>query len=204
MAYRYSRNYTGDDDSVEGEVMDSWEDVGTGKTPGGRQTSPEERVEEFLRRVSAGITKDKKTTMKEAIEKSRRMRRAEQALSNPGHGAGIVVRRDGMLRREKPQDSARFEASKANHDHGVLLYETLVYLAKLIASGKKVGMELFAHLLELDDEYPEALLPQAELMTEWGMEKYLDTFKEALDMYPEMRLEDIAQAMLNRPYIWPS
>ena len=185
------------DDIVEGEVMNSWEDVGTGKTP-------EEWVEEFLRRVASGIKEDKKTTMKQAIEKSRRMRRSEQALSNPGHGNGIVVRHDGLFRTPKPQDSARFEASKASHDHGVLLYELLVYLAKLIASGKKVGMELFAHLIELDDEYPEALLPQAELMTEWGMEKYLDTFKEVVDMYPDMRLEDIAQAMLVRPYIWRS
>jgi hypothetical protein len=36
------------------------------------------------------------------------------------------------------------------------------------------------------------------------MEKYLDTFKEVVDMYPAMRLEDIAQAMLVRPYVWRS
>ena len=114
------------------------------------------------------------------------------------------MRREGMLHRANPQDSARYEASKAGHDHGVLLYELLVNLAKLIASGKKVGMELFDFLMELDSEYPAALSPQAELMTEWGMEKYLDTLQEVLDMYPSMRLEDIAQAMLVRPYIWRS
>jgi hypothetical protein len=161
-------------------------------------------VEDFLRTVAAGIKKDKKTSMEQALEKSRRMRRAEQTLGNPGKRSGIVVRREGLLHRANPQDSARSEASKAGHDHGVLLYETLFYLAKLIASGKKVGMELFDYLMELDSEYPEALSPQAELMTEWGMEKYLDTFQEVLDMYPSMRLEDIAQAMLVRPYIWRS
>jgi hypothetical protein len=205
--------YYGDDDVVEGEVVDrhTGEDA-RGRQPfsrpegsgGGKGKTPEERVEEFLRTVAAGIKKDKKTSMEQAVAKSRKMRRAEQTLGNPGKGSGIVVRREGLLHRANPQDSARYEASKGGHDHGVLLYETLLYLAKLIAAGKKGGMELYAYLTELDAEYPEAAAPFGELMTEWGMEKYLDTFKEALDMYPDMRLEDIAQAMLVRPYIWRS
>jgi hypothetical protein len=200
---RYSRNKNMDDDYiVEGEVVDSQTGEGTAEGRGGK--SPEERVEEFLRTVAAGIKKDKKTSMEQALEKSRKMRRAEQTLGNPGNGSGITVRHEGLLHRANPQDSARYEASKASHDHALLLYELLVYLAKLIYSGKKVGMELFDNLIQLDAEYPEALLPQGELMTEWGMEKYLDTFQEALDMFPGMRLEDIAQAMLVRPYIWRS
>jgi hypothetical protein len=196
------------DDIVEGEVVDSHtgdkNERGKGKTPEGRQPSPEERVEEFLRRVAGGMLKDKKTELKEAVARSRRIRRAEQALGNPGKESDITVRHEGMLRRANPQDSARFEAAKASHDHGVLLYEVMLYLAKVIYAGKKIGMELHDGLIQLDDEYSEAAVPFGELMTEWGMEKYLDTFKEAVDMYPAMRLEDIAEAMLVRPYIWRS
>jgi hypothetical protein len=200
-------NGTGNTDPiiVEGEVVDSK----TGADTRARQEetagkTPEERVEEFLRSVASGIKKDKKTEMEQAIARSRRIRRAEQGLGNPGKESGITVRHDGLLRRANPQDSARSEAAKASHDHGVLLYETLLNLAKLIASGKKIGIELHDYLTELDSEYSEAAMPFGELMTEWGMEKYLHTFKEALDMYPDMRLEDIAQAMLVRPYIWRS
>jgi hypothetical protein len=200
-------NGTGNTDPiiVEGEVVDSKTGADTrarreetaGKTP-------EERVEEFLRSVASGIKKDKKTEMEQAIARSRRIRRAEQALGNPGKESGITVRHEGMLRRANPQDSARYEASKASHDHGVLLYEVMLYLAKVIYAGKKIGMELHEALIQLDDEYSEAAVPCGELMTEWGMEKYLDTFKEAVDMFPDMRLEDTAQAMLVRPYIWRS
>jgi hypothetical protein len=188
---------TRDEDVVEGEVVDSRPGETKGKTP-------EERVGEFLRSVAAGITKDKKTSLKEAVEKSRRIRRAEQTLGTPGKGAGITVRREGMLRTPKPQDSARFEADKASHDHGYLLYQVMLYLAKVIYSGKKIGMELHDSLTQMDEEYSEAAEPFGELMTEWGMEKFMDTFKEAVDMYPAMRLEDIAEAMLVRPYIWRS
>jgi hypothetical protein len=186
----------------------TWTTLWTGFTSGGGTgKTPEERVEEFLnglRSVATGIKKDKKTELEQAVARSRRIRRAEQALGNPRKESGITVRHEGMLRRPNPQDSARSEASKASHDHGVLLYEALLYLAKLIYAGKKIGMELHDGLLQLDDEYSEAAVPFGELMTEWGMEKYLDTFKEAVDMYPAMRLEDIAEAMLVRPYIWRS
>jgi hypothetical protein len=192
----------GDHDTiVEGDDMDSHTGEGMGKTPEGRQTSPEERVEEFLRRVAAGIKKDKKTEMELAVSRSRRIRRAEQTLGAPGSGSGITKRREGLLRTPNPQDSARFEASKGSHDHGYLLYEVMLYLAKVIRSGKKIGMELHDSLTQLDEEYSEAAVPFGELMTEWGMEKFLDTFKESVDMYPAMRLEDIAEAMLVRPYI---
>jgi hypothetical protein len=193
------------DTIVEGKVVDSNTGTdGIGRQEGTGGKTAEERVEEFLRSVAAGIKGDKKTRMEQAIEKSRKLRRAEQTLGNPGNGSGITVRHEGILHRANPQDSARFEASKANHDHGVLVYELLVYLAKIIASGKKVGMELYDYLIALDDEYSEAAAPFGELMTDWGMEKYLDTFKEVVDMYPAMRLEDIAQAMLVRPYVWRS
>jgi hypothetical protein len=113
----------GTDDIVEGKVVDST----TGdRNERGNGKPPEERVEEFLRSVAAGIKKDKKTSMEQALDKSRKMRRAEQTLGNPGKESGIVVRHEGMLHRANPQDSARFEASKAGHDHGVLLYETLL------------------------------------------------------------------------------
>jgi hypothetical protein len=202
MATRYSRTTNLDDDNiVEGEVVDS----GTGdRNERGHGKTPEERVEEFLHSVAAGIKKDKKTSMEQALEKSRRLRRAEQALGNPGKGSGITVRYEGIRHRANSPDSARFEAQKAGHDHAVLLYDFLVNFAKLIASGKKVGMELFDYLAELDSEYSPALAPQAELMTDWGMEKYLDTFQEVLDMYPSMRLEDIARAMLVHPDVWRS
>jgi hypothetical protein len=189
------------EDIVEGEVVDSQAGFASG---GGKGKTPEERVEEFLRSVAAGIKKDKKTELKEAVARSRRIRRAEQALGNPGKGSGIVVRHQGLLHRETSQDSARFEAQKANHDHAVLLSDFLVNFAKLIAIGKRTGMELFDYLMELDSEYSAALAPQAELMTDWGMEKYLDTFQEVLDMYPGMRLEDIARAMLVHPTVWRS
>jgi hypothetical protein len=211
VTYHASGNGTRNDDTiVEGNVVDSKpgtdarQEGTAGKTPEGRQTSPEERVEEFLRRVAGGILKDKKTELKEAVAKSSRIRRAEQTLGNPGKESGITVRHQGLLRTANPQDNARFEAAKASHDHAYLLYEVLLYLAKVIYAGKKIGMELHEALIQLDDEYSEAAVPCGELMTEWGMEKYLDTFKEAVDMFPDMRLEDTAQAMLVRPYIWRS
>jgi hypothetical protein len=159
---------------------------------------PEEGVEEFLRRLAGGILKDKKTQLKEAVARSRRIRRAEQTLGTPGSESGIVERHEGLLRRANPQDSASLDAAKANHDDAVLLYEVKRYLAKLIYSGKVIGMELHDGLSQLDDEYSESAVPYGELMTEWGMEKYLDSYKEVLDMYPAMRVEHIAQVMVRR------
>jgi hypothetical protein len=135
------------------------------------------------------------TRVKAAIEKSKKLREAEAKWGNPG-GSGLTVRHSGILHREHPADHARTEALKANQGLPYLLFDYLVHLAKLEASGKKVGMELFDYLIRLDEEYPAELAPFGELFTEKGIDTYLEAYEQAVEMLGDQGLAEIMRAML--------
>jgi hypothetical protein len=190
---------------VEGKVVDRQPGDDAGERRAGN--SPEELGDLLgaLKRLKtakdaiATKRQDLGSRIKAALEKSRKLRDAEAKWGNPG-GSGLVLRHSGLLHREKPQDSARFEALKANRDLPYLLFDYLVNLAKLEASGKRVGMELFDYLIHLDEEYPLELAPFGELFTEKGIDNFLEAYDQAVELLGDRGLAEIMQAMLVGSY----
>ena len=193
-----------DDDIVEGKVVDR--QPGDGAAEGRRGNPPEELGDLLGALKSLKTAKDTIATKREtlssrikaAMERSRKLREDEAKWGNPG-GSGLAVRRSGILHREKPQDSARFEALKGNRDLAYLLFDYLANLAKLEASGKKVGMELFDYLIHLEEEYPAELAPFGERFTEKGIDNFLGAYDQAVEMLGDQGLAEIMRAMLVRP-----
>ena len=188
-------------DIVEGKIVEP----GDGRAGRGNGKPPEELGDLLGALKSLKTAKDTIATkrqdlgsrIKAALEKSRKLKEAEAKWGNPG-GTGMTVRHSGILHRENPRDAARYEASKANQDLPYLLFQYLVNLAKLEASGKKVGMELFDYLIHLDDEYPLELQPFGELFTEKGIDNYLGAYDQAIEMLGDQGLAEIMRAMLVR------
>jgi hypothetical protein len=178
---------------VEGTVVDSTKE-------GTKQHPPEEPGDRLGALADlAGALRDKRqglsSRVRQAIEKHRKLREDEAKWGNPG-GSNLSVRRSGILHREHPADHARAEALKGNQDLAYLLFDYLVLLAKLEASGKKVGMELFDYLTRLDGEYPAELAPFGELFTEKGIDTYLEAYDQAIELLGDRGLADIMRAML--------
>jgi hypothetical protein len=199
--------YSIDGRVVEGDIIDSRDSqIGTATTVGkGKATEgiPDDLLG-AIRNVAGALVREKKeqqksrTSIAEAIAKSRQLRQREELYPNPKN-ASIKVRREGILRTENARDRALFDADKGIQDLYTVLAHLVTILEKYGVAGKKSVMDAIYAMMLIDDEYPAALQPIGELLTEWGIELLIETFKQGGEMLSVFGLEESARAAFSRP-----
>jgi transcriptional regulator with XRE-family HTH domain len=130
----------------------------------------------------------------EAVEKSLKHRAAEAKFGTPA-GAKIEVRREGLLRRENPQDRKRKNALKANKDRGTLTAHHLKDLEGFAASGQRYVLDAIEHLKEVTDDLPDELQPIAETLTKATTKIISASYVECLKFLAAWGIQDTEQAI---------
>jgi hypothetical protein len=157
----------------------------------GNGTKPEDAVAAF-KNLGKDVVHGLAAEIDQAITKSMAIREAE-AFGNPGSG-DIEVRREGLLRRENPEDRKRFEAKKANRDRGYLTADHLKILGGFAAKGQQFVLDVGEHLLADAHNRPAEEQPIAETLTNASMKILSAAYIESLQFLAEQGFQTVNQA----------
>jgi hypothetical protein len=193
--------YTVDGREVEGTIVDSDGRPATGSTNKSPSGMTLEDLLGALREAKGAIAaagQGTRTSIAEAIARSRQIQEAEAKFPNPGT-AELKVRHSGILHTPDPRDQARFDADKANYDLAILEAHMVALIAQYIVSGKQLVMDGIKHLILMDNAYPAAVQPFGQLLNEWGIELLIEVYKQGGEQQAVFMLEEIARAATYRP-----
>jgi hypothetical protein len=130
--------------------------------------------------------------IEQAMNKSMAIQEAE-AFGSPTRG-NIEVRREGMRRRENPEDRKRYEAQKANLDRGKLTAQNLKIVGGFAVSGEQFVLDVGTHLSEVTDNLPPHMRPVGQALTNASMKVLTAAYARSLTFLAERGFDEIDQA----------
>jgi hypothetical protein len=160
----------------------------------GNGTKPEDPLGAF-KNLGKDLLEDYQATIDQALNKGMAIREAEAKFGSPGT-PGIKVRREGLLRRENPEDRKRADTLKANRDRQILTAHHVKDVGQFIASGQKFVMDVAVHLRETTADLPDDLQPLGMTLTKASLQILSGTFIESAKFNAEMGLQEITQATM--------
>jgi hypothetical protein len=192
--------YSIDGRVVEGTIVDrDGRDV-TSNTTGSTAGLSLDALLARLREATGMITtvgQGSRTSISEAIARSRQIQDAEAKFPNPGTAA-LNVRRSGITRTPDPRDQARVDAAKANYDLAILEADMVNLIVRCVVSGKLYIMDAITQLISMDAAYPASVQPFGQFLSEWGIELIIEAFKQGGEQQAILMLEEIARAATYR------
>jgi hypothetical protein len=138
-----------------------------------------------------------RTSIADAIARSRQIQDAEAKFPNPGN-ADLKPRYTGITRKPDPRDQARVDAAKANRDLAILETDMVNLIVRYVVSGKLYIMEAITQLISMDAAYPASVRPFGQFLSEWGIELIIEAFKQGGEQQAILMLEEIARAATYR------
>jgi hypothetical protein len=193
--------YTIDGQVKEGELLGS--PVGGSNTRNGTGNKQQKTWEEMLEDVLgdlgniAGAMKDKQQkpsrSVADAIARSRQIQDTERQFRNPGT-EDVTIGRSGLMRTADSRDQALSDTDRALRNLTIVLSHLVTLLGQYGVNGKRFVMDGVYQLISMDDEYPAAMKPFGDLMTERCVTVLMETFLQGNEMLAIEGLKDIARS----------
>jgi hypothetical protein len=191
--------YTIDGQVKEGELLGS---LGGGShtrngTGNKQQKSWEETLGDVLGELGniAGAMKEKPSrgSVVDALAKSRQIRDAERQFQNLGTES-VTVGHSGLFRTEDPRDRALSDTDRALRNLTIVLSHFVTLLGQYGVNGKRFVMDGIYQLISMDDEYPAAMKPFGDLLTDRCVTVLMEAFLQGNELLAIEGLKDIARA----------
>jgi len=163
-----------------------------GRVGVGNGTKPEDPVGAFMN-MGKDVLNGYEALIDQAINKSLAIREAQEKFGTTGT-AGINVRREGLRRRENPEDRKHADVLKANRDRGILTGHHLKDVVGFVVNGQQFVMDAAERLTEITAELPDDLQPLGTTLTKASLQIISGSFVESAKFLAERGFQEIDQA----------